>query len=638
MGVAFDSASLTWSINKLNDAVSDDVDAEYFIKIPKFQRAIVWNEKQKRELIESLYRGFPVGALLMHESGVKDGRRKTVQLVDGLQRTTAITSYLKEPLKFASVDALLTPFQLETLVQLYFSGVNSNSKAEVSAGLKTWLEAVRVPESLHGFDADGLAQHLDKHISTAQNVKIVRKPSNIFKEIIDEIQKQLGRFRDIQLPVIMYSGDTTNLPDIFERINSRGTQLSKYQIFAATWVTSPVHIENSEIVQAITAKYQDLVDQGYELWGYDEGSLSGSEFNLFEYLFGLGRHLSDKFPILFQELNAVDETSPVGFVIATVAHRLKTGQMASLPSALRGSGSSNTIMNLKNFEDAVLKSCKEIVTVLKPYVGLNLNQISDKRFIGHSQNQIISIVVRYMVERFDAVDWSEKKNGRAEAAGLLETFPSHYLFDIIKSNWQGSGDNRLWDVCWSSSELKNGETELTPSLHYWSRYGRDTWTNALEGWHDDQLQKQQKLRPNIAGDQKVFLKFVYSNIIGFKENLDTRFEIEHIYPVARLSEIISETIDEPGWPISVVSNLALLDRKINGEKGKDTAREYIDKQNEPDRKKLETDLNRMFIMNIDDIKLGNAESHIQLDKDLYIEECQKRFAALSNTLFKALHI
>ena len=65
------------------------------IAIPEIQRPFVWKNKQVRDLIDSLYRGFPVGYLIISQNPsvkLKDGtlsKGKKV-LIDGQQRVTAL--------------------------------------------------------------------------------------------------------------------------------------------------------------------------------------------------------------------------------------------------------------------------------------------------------------------------------------------------------------------------------------------------------------------------------------------------------------------------------------------------------------------------------------------------------------------
>ncbi|MDD6791584.1 MAG: DUF262 domain-containing protein, partial [Thermobifida fusca] len=42
------------------------------ILLPEFQRGYVWNRDQVRGLMRSLYRGYPVGSLLLWETAATD--------------------------------------------------------------------------------------------------------------------------------------------------------------------------------------------------------------------------------------------------------------------------------------------------------------------------------------------------------------------------------------------------------------------------------------------------------------------------------------------------------------------------------------------------------------------------------------
>ena len=65
------------------------------IAIPEIQRPFVWKSKQVRDLIDSLYRGFPVGYIILWKNPnvkLKDGTMSSGKkvLIDGQQRITAL--------------------------------------------------------------------------------------------------------------------------------------------------------------------------------------------------------------------------------------------------------------------------------------------------------------------------------------------------------------------------------------------------------------------------------------------------------------------------------------------------------------------------------------------------------------------
>ena len=65
------------------------------IAIPEIQRPFVWKPKQVRDLIDSLYTGYPTGYLIISQSPnmkLKDGTLSEGKkiMIDGQQRVTAL--------------------------------------------------------------------------------------------------------------------------------------------------------------------------------------------------------------------------------------------------------------------------------------------------------------------------------------------------------------------------------------------------------------------------------------------------------------------------------------------------------------------------------------------------------------------
>ena len=97
------------------------IEAGQFV-IPEIQRPFVWKRKQVRDLIDSLYNGYPTGYIITWKNPdvkLKDGRTSSGKkiLIDGQQRVTALmtaiagipvtnSNYKKERIKIA-----FDPFQ-----------------------------------------------------------------------------------------------------------------------------------------------------------------------------------------------------------------------------------------------------------------------------------------------------------------------------------------------------------------------------------------------------------------------------------------------------------------------------------------------------------------------------------------------
>src|SRR5215213_4850100 len=69
------------------------------IAIPEIQRPFVWDSTKVRDLMDSLYKGFPVGYIIAWKNPnvrLKDGTLSEGKkvLIDGQQRVTALTAAL----------------------------------------------------------------------------------------------------------------------------------------------------------------------------------------------------------------------------------------------------------------------------------------------------------------------------------------------------------------------------------------------------------------------------------------------------------------------------------------------------------------------------------------------------------------
>jgi hypothetical protein len=570
----------TPTLRELRNSQKIGESGEFYITLPKFQRGVVWSMSQKSQLIDSIFQGFPVGALLGYKTGDKEttGKkpRDIYELVDGLQRTTTIINFLETPLLFAPIDSLIEKETLAAISNIYFGNTAEESLITTKSSVEKWLREVGTTNRDDGF-TESRFQRFMREVDGVDVQSNATSQTQEFQDFIEswlgQIESLFSQIQNVKVPMVIYTGPQQNVPEIFERINTQGIKLSKYEKFAAAWLHFYTKIENPEIVSSIQAKYQSLIARGYEVADIgDDDQVDPDDFNLFEYLFGLGKLLSKKFTYLFPESKEPDESPSVAFVIATVAHGIKISQMGSLAKFLKEKQDGSGQVMLSAFEKAVIDSASEVEKAIKAFMRVNLNnQSSATRFLPHSQNQIISMVVRYMIETHNTNDWSKRVSKNKDV--LLTNFKAFYLYDIIQGKWSGSGDSKLWDVCWEGNE--NDMLGTLPSNQYLVAPTREQWSGVLDAWHGGQLQKSQRERERVTGEAKLFLKYVYSDIVTVAQDEAQSFDIEHLYSVAHLSEAIRATNSEDGWPISAVGNLAILPVEINRKKGSQMLGDYL---------------------------------------------------------------
>lgn len=559
-GILANNEPELWSLSAIKSNLDEDNNfGRYFIQIPKFQRSYVWKDSQIKKLIDSIYKGFPIGSLLAYKTDQTRGGKPVIQLVDGLQRVTAISRYLEAPLKYAPIENFIENELTKLISEVLYNESTDSRTSFVNARIRAWFDTVTVLEYGPQYNFAKLATYLaDGDQAKVQILLSMSSSDSLGEKLLGEVLRSVREITDYRVPVSIYNGPIENVPTIFERINSQGAQLTKYEIFAASWSGTAAEVKNQDVVQAIAQKYAVLIKQGYEVEGFDEDAANETdEYNLYEYLFGLGKVLANKFPTLFHSSEQADENSPVAFQIFTVALKLPVAKMGSLAEKMPRLHDGRILVS--KIEAAVLEACKRAESALSQFLSLRLNEQTTSQS-GVSQNQAISYVTSFLANCYDD-EFSTLDNKKAE---LLErNIPGHFLIDLLRGTWSGSGDSTLFERTWENVEIPGTtNTALVPSSHYMQAVSASPLRSALSIWHAEQLEARQSQRVRYPKDYKPVLKFIYSSLVTSREDKGVDFELEHVYPVAVLKKLINDKKLE-GLPMAALGNLMLLPKTIN---------------------------------------------------------------------------
>lgn len=190
------------------------------VVIPEIQRPFVWKATQVRDLIDSLYNGYPVGYLIVsrsHEMRLKDGTMSKGQriLIDGQQRVTALMasilgmSVLNNQYKKRTIRIAYNPFAKDD-ENLFKVQDQSHLKS------KKWIEDISI------FFNDEFDDYTFIEDFCTVNPEMDRRELNRkIKKIIDIKTKDLGIIE------LSSSLDIDIVTDVFIRINSKGAVLSQ---------------------------------------------------------------------------------------------------------------------------------------------------------------------------------------------------------------------------------------------------------------------------------------------------------------------------------------------------------------------------------------------------------------------------
>ena len=635
-----DTKTIPGTLKEIKGATKSGGNGQYEIQIPRFQRGQVWSKKMQETLIESIKDGYPIGSLLAFEKyeQSENGKGRIVwSLIDGLQRTSTIVEYLNAPFTVAKPELFYSDGSIIELARLCFDLPSDHNHTDIKHSLDRWLKERRSPSKENNFYAEHLVTHLEKEILEGIEFESSkRKEISKFLDVklLEEIKSKIDAIEEAKLPFIIYSGDPENLSVIFERINTQGATLTKYETFAASWYGVNVEIDTPEIRDKIRKKYKVLSDKGYEFTDLEDLDEDFSSYNLFEYLFGLGKILAQRFPLLFADPSKDDETIPAAFVICSVAHQIKTAdmkEMAKLSTKLKSIY--GEVINLSEFEKALFQTCQSVENSLRPFLDVKLNAKSNTTtFYAHSNNQIYSYISRLLIELY-SYDNNWKPNSNNLSKKILENIPLYYVFDIIRGEWSGSGDSRLFSKTWESIESTSSgvESSFEPSKDYLQAISLNSWNSALLGWQEDELSGLQRDRTNISMTAKLILKFLYQEKLNVAENARETFHIEHLWSVDKLKKTIKEQKLD-GLPIGSFANLTLLPKQVNEAKGTEMLGDFYRKK----RETLTEDRWAMIQKLIISPEITDLLESRDLSKKAYIDFLENRFQILRLEILKQI--
>lgn len=195
------------------------------IKLPKFQRPFVWKRPDMLKLLDSIYKGYPIGSILIWNSSQK--------LIS--ERSIAGLSVDVDEMAYYPTNYLLDGQQrLTTLCgALFWDGLDSNSVWNIQFDLER--EEFVYPKD------QNLPQlfPLNKLVDTGAFIRQCMRYGygSVAEKYVQNAERLLKSIKDYKIAVVKI-GDMTidEVAPIFERINSTGRKLTMVDLMmAATW-------------------------------------------------------------------------------------------------------------------------------------------------------------------------------------------------------------------------------------------------------------------------------------------------------------------------------------------------------------------------------------------------------------------
>ena len=207
------------------------------IAIPEIQRPFVWDSPKVRDLMDSLYQGYPIGYVIawrnpnvrLRDGSLSEGKKI---LIDGQQRVTALTAAILG-------QCVVNKTYERVKIKIAFHPINEKFEVQNPAILqdRTWLHDIgevingnvlRVVREYLKLNPEANEEKIEKTITTLVNIP----------------RKQIGI---IELAADL---DIETVTKIFIRINSKGVVLSQAD-FAMSKIASNTKYSGNELRKAI---------------------------------------------------------------------------------------------------------------------------------------------------------------------------------------------------------------------------------------------------------------------------------------------------------------------------------------------------------------------------------------------------
>lgn len=240
------------------------------VQLPDFQRGWVWDDDHIRDLLVSIARSFPVGAVMLLETGgdvrfqtrpveglenvldksvapeklILDGQQRLTTLTQAIGLTSAVNTRtnkgkeIKRHYYFDIKQAIESPHDLHTAV----IAVDENRQMRSNFGRDVELDL-----STRELECQQLYFPCDQVMNSDEWEKtlftVAQEDFGLYMEFRNAI---LGAFRNYQIPVIELKKETSKeaVCLVFEKVNTGGVSLSVFELITASYAADGYNLRD----------------------------------------------------------------------------------------------------------------------------------------------------------------------------------------------------------------------------------------------------------------------------------------------------------------------------------------------------------------------------------------------------------
>lgn len=520
------------------------------IAIPEIQRPFVWKSKQVRDLMDSLYKGYPVGYIILWKNPnvkLKDGTISAGKkvLIDGQQRVTALMTALagqniiNEDYKTTRIKIAFDPF----------AALTGDDEAEIFAvQTPAHIKSSRwIPDIAEIFsDNFSCFKFINDYCAINPDMK---------DESLDSIISKLKGLVNQSIGIIELS-DSLQIDivtDIFVRINSKGTTLNQGDFVMSKIAADEEHGGNT--LRKIIDYFSHLsVEPTY----YDYMVTHDLDFCRKEN--GLYK---EKLKWLRNDTESIYDPTCDDVIRVAFMHKFQRSKLADLVSLLSGRNFETRDYNVEIIDNTYEEMYKGVLNVISEH--------NFKQFMIAMRSA--GFISRKLINSIMAVDFAYtlylilRESKEVSVSEIKHYIQKWYVLSVLTGRYTSSPESSFYKDLKSIKEKGVVATlqaieDATLSEAFWNVQ----LVQNLESTSTINPTYQVYLAAQVYFNETSLL----SNNIGIKELIDLGGDVHHIFPKQYLKE---QGLEKNQYNQN--ANYVYLDRPVNELIGKLPPYEYF---------------------------------------------------------------
>jgi hypothetical protein len=507
------------------------------IAIPEIQRPFVWDSSKVRDLMDSLYQGYPIGYVIawrnpnvrLKDGSLSEGKKV---LIDGQQRVTALTAAILG-------QYVINKTYERVKIKIAFHPIDERFEVQNPAILKdkTWLPDIS--QAINGDLFEIAEQYFE--LNPDVDKKQVR---NAFSNLVNIPKKQIGL---IELAPDL---DIETVTEIFIRINSKGVVLSQAD-FAMSKIASNTEYNGNELRKAIDyfchlaiapEFYKHIVDNDKEF----------AKTDFFAKMQWLKTENEDLYDPDYNDLIRVAFTS-----------QFNRGRLSDLVSLLSGRN-----FETRTFEDEIAETS---FSTLRNGVNNFINETNFKRFLMIIKSA--GFISPKLIRSQNAINFAYIVYLKLKDIGVnavnIETYVRRWLvYSILTGRYSGSPESAFdYDIKQISNKpfdeilKEREEAELSDAF----------WNASLPQSLDTSVASSPYFHVFLASQVKANDRGFLSKDVLVGDLISLRGDIHHLFPKDYLKK---NGLDRSKY--NQIANYVYMQSEINIKVGNKPPKDYFE--------------------------------------------------------------